>query len=191
MGPSQCRCYTSDKQIEQQINSSKPRLSKNNSNVKEKFSPNEKDIELYKSNINKIIKLQSRGRGYLIRKKYKNKIPSNLVREEYKTPILSVPYKEIENVPNYLTKEVQETITKLGLFNYDPPPINVDFGKLIKRGPCEIDNQAIYDGEWTENNQRQGKGKQIWTDGSIYEGYWLNDTAYYRGRLIHSDGDVY
>ena len=32
---------------------------------------------------------------------------------------------------------------------------------------------------------------QIWKDGSIYEGYWLNDQAEGRGRLIHADGDVY
>jgi hypothetical protein len=32
---------------------------------------------------------------------------------------------------------------------------------------------------------------QVWSDGSCYEGYWKNDMAYGRGRLIHADGDVY
>ena len=32
---------------------------------------------------------------------------------------------------------------------------------------------------------------QIWADGSIYEGYWLNNKANGYGRLIHPDGDVY
>ena len=32
---------------------------------------------------------------------------------------------------------------------------------------------------------------QIWPDGSKYEGYWLNDQANGKGRLIHHDGDTY
>ena len=31
----------------------------------------------------------------------------------------------------------------------------------------------------------------VWKDGSIYEGYWFNDKATGKGRLIHADGDVY
>ena len=49
----------------------------------------------------------------------------------------------------------------------------------------------IYIGEFNEKKQREGKGIQIWNDGSKYEGYWKNDKANGRGRLIHSYGDVY
>lgn len=38
---------------------------------------------------------------------------------------------------------------------------------------------------------RHGRGRQIWKDGSIYEGFWKNDTAWGDGRLIHANGDVY
>jgi hypothetical protein len=31
----------------------------------------------------------------------------------------------------------------------------------------------------------------MWKDGSQYEGYWKNDMANGKGRLIHADGDVY
>lgn len=31
----------------------------------------------------------------------------------------------------------------------------------------------------------------MWADGSRYEGYWKQDKANGRGRLIHADGDVY
>lgn len=49
-----------------------------------------------------------------------------------------------------------------------------------------------YTGQWLkETNIRQGRGKQIWTDGSVYEGYWLNNKAHQKGRLVHADGDVY
>ena len=49
----------------------------------------------------------------------------------------------------------------------------------------------IYIGEFNEKKQREGKGIQIWNDGSKYEGYWKNDKANGWGRLIHSYGDVY
>ena len=31
----------------------------------------------------------------------------------------------------------------------------------------------------------------MWKDGSKYEGFWANDMANKKGRLIHADGDVY
>ncbi len=34
-------------------------------------------------------------------------------------------------------------------------------------------------------------GKQLWSDGSIYEGEWQNGMANGKGRLIHADGDCY
>ena len=51
---------------------------------------------------------------------------------------------------------------------------------------------AQYEGEWNmKTGFRHGRGYQIWSDGSIYEGYWKNDKANGRGRLIHADGDIY
>ena len=58
----------------------------------------------------------------------------------------------------------------------------------------ELENRARYDGEWLVDNYqdtRYGKGKQIWPDGSLYEGYWEDNKANGKGRLIHADGDVY
>jgi hypothetical protein len=31
----------------------------------------------------------------------------------------------------------------------------------------------------------------MWTDGSVYEGYFSEDIGNGRGRLVHADGDVY
>jgi hypothetical protein len=55
-------------------------------------------------------------------------------------------------------------------------------------------DNAQYEGEWNISvtpETRHGKGYQIWSDGSIYEGYWKQDKANGRGRLIHADGDIY
>ncbi len=38
---------------------------------------------------------------------------------------------------------------------------------------------------------RHGKGKQVWDDQSIYEGYWQNDKANGKGRIIYANGDAY
>jgi len=49
-----------------------------------------------------------------------------------------------------------------------------------------------YQGEWIAGTEiRDGRGFQIWPDGSLYEGYWKDNKANGKGRLIHADGDVY
>ena len=65
-----------------------------------------------------------------------------------------------------------------------------EFDKLPERPPTEMENGAVYFGQW-KSELRWGKGKQLWPDGSLYEGYWKNDMTNGRGRLIHCDGDVY
>ena len=50
----------------------------------------------------------------------------------------------------------------------------------------QLTNNRIVDSE-----VRDGRGIQIWLDGSRYEGYWKNNKANGYGRLIHADGDVY
>jgi len=55
-----------------------------------------------------------------------------------------------------------------------------------------VDDEVIYEGQWVKNkNIRQGKGLQIWKDGSIYEGWWKDNKANGRGRLIHAECDIY
>ena len=34
-------------------------------------------------------------------------------------------------------------------------------------------------------------GRQVWKDGTFYEGYWSDDMANGEGRLIQAGGDVY
>jgi len=58
---------------------------------------------------------------------------------------------------------------------------------------AQLESGAQYTGEWLtkQPNVRQGRGTQVWPDGSMYEGYWVDSKATGRGRLIHADGDVY
>jgi hypothetical protein len=46
------------------------------------------------------------------------------------------------------------------------------------RGRKEIDNGAVYFGEWLDN-MRHGKGVLLWKDGSKYEGYFKNNQVFF------------
>ena len=39
-----------------------------------------------------------------------------------------------------------------------------------------LENLAKYEGEWL-NNLREGRGMQLWVDGSLYEGWWSQGKA--------------
>ena len=83
---------------------------------------------------------------------------------------------------------VNAVIDKLG------PVINQDSrleSSSYTNAPIRAVNGALYKGEWSKEGLRHGKGKQIWDDGSVYEGSWINDHVEGWGRLVHADGDVY
>ena len=64
--------------------------------------------------------------------------------------------------------------------------------KLIVRPIHEYENKSLYLGEWNiQTNKRHGRGIIQWNDGSKYEGYWVNDKANIKGRLLLSSGDIY
>ena len=66
------------------------------------------------------------------------------------------------------------------------------FQDLESRPMVRLDNGSCYVGEWRMGTKiREGKGVQVWPDGSLYEGYWNNNKANYFGRLLHKDGDIY
>ena len=93
-------------------------------------------------------------------------------------------------MPDFSNAFTRGTEERLGPFRFDKveTPRRSD---LITRGPYELDNEAVYAGQWTPDGLREGKGVQCWKDGSKYEGYWKNDQAHGFGRLIHSDGDCF
>lgn len=66
---------------------------------------------------------------------------------------------------------------KLGKFVYDPNT-EIETGYTDNNTVDEIyrlDSGAIYKGQWTRGGKRNGRGVQVMTDGSKYEGYWFED----------------
>ena len=93
-------------------------------------------------------------------------------------------------VEEFSNATVNEIARKLGPFQY--PDGGADDAPRTRKDMQQLENGARYLGEWNESTgERDGKGVQIWSDGSRYEGFWKNDKANGRGRLIHADGDVY
>jgi len=93
---------------------------------------------------------------------------------------------------NYQNENVQQMRMKLGDFRYTEFEFEKSLGQREKRTAIVLANQARYEGEWLVGTDiRQGKGMQVWPDGSMYEGYWKDSKANNKGRLIHADGDVY
>jgi hypothetical protein len=106
--------------------------------------------------------------------------------------------RQIELDPKKLEEQrqkVQQLRQELGKFLYDETNYTEAGVKLEKKNIVQLEDNATYEGQWNINNKdvpmRHGQGYQVWSDGSIYEGYWKNDKANGRGRLIHADGDIY
>lgn len=92
---------------------------------------------------------------------------------------------------DYDNPKVQQIREELGEFDYDEEP-NHGNQPVEYRPMVELENHARYEGDWiVREDIREGKGRQIWPDGSMYEGWWKENKANGKGRLIHADGDVY
>lgn len=64
--------------------------------------------------------------------------------------------KPLQELPDYSSFATRETEKSLGPFIFDQDESN-EF-QLISRGPYELDNQAIYQGQWTKDGLRHGRG---------------------------------
>jgi hypothetical protein len=60
-------------------------------------------------------------------------------------------------MPDYSNAATRDTEERLGPFIWDKQysPKNVE---VVTRGPYELDNGAIYHGQWTKEGLREGKG---------------------------------
>ena len=79
-----------------------------------------------------------------------------------------------------------------GPFIYGDSEFEAKLGEREQRDQQTLKSESVYLGEWlVGKNIREGRGIQVWPDGSLYEGYWQNNQANGTGRLLHKDGDVY
>lgn len=88
--------------------------------------------------------------------------------------------------PDFYNDITRPIALQLGSFQFSDENNN---GQAIQ-GPVQLEGGARYIGQFV-SGVREGRGKQVWEDFSLYEGYWKEDKANGRGRLIHADGDVY
>ncbi|OMJ81519.1 hypothetical protein SteCoe_17986 [Stentor coeruleus] len=209
-----CSCFHSGTNDEKTLNSDRVLVEQERVFVRSyenTYKTNTEDMKeeaiSFQIDIGDIVKLQSVFRGFIERRKtkvvlhsgvhhisnnssekhvFKSKSRKNSFDSEiYRQEVKELP---LDKIPDYSTQAIKLIQTKLGQFIYGE---NSYEDSLIKRNAVEMENGAIYTGDWNKSNQRHGKGKQIWSDGSMYEGYWFNDKACGRGRLIHANGDVY
>ena len=129
-----------------------------------------------------LIKMQARLKGLITRNKIRNVRSSNKMGS----------YGQVRDTSNY-TYSATTKITDDQLNDLFQRYKKLNDGVTVQvRPPVEYENKAVYYGEWNiATNQRYGRGIQTWIDGSRYEGYWKNDKANIRGKLIHADGDIY
>ena len=139
------------------------------------------------------MKLQALVRGFLVRRaskaakeiadgkpqisnrsKAKSSVPSFANKGKPAAGFGNSYARELLEMPDYSNSFTRNTQERLGAFVYDKPesPREKD---VVTRGFYELDNGAVYHGQWTKNGLREGKGIQVWKDGSKYEGYWKND----------------
>ena len=87
---------------------------------------------------------------------------------------------------------MREIERKIGPFTF-PDRQGVDTSHLrFDEKETTHENGAKYTGEWNmQAGLREGRGIQVWVDGSKYQGMWYAGKANGKGRLIHADGDVY
>lgn len=86
----------------------------------------------------------------------------------------------------YKRLKVQRKITELGQFNYGDRPKGTDPHVIIKN-ETQLGNGDVYTGEWRRKTHiREGKGKLLKKDGSVYEGWWKDDMQNGPGRFINA-----
>ena len=130
-------------------------------------------------NINKIIKIQSIIRGFILRKNFCSINEKKEISLDYKTDMH-------ENHP--LIIRLNNLLPKFELSEKETYYIN---NTNLKIGAFKYNNNNVYKGMVDKNNLREGFGKLYLADGSIYKGFFHNDKMEGRGRFLNINGFVY
>lgn len=133
-----------------------------------------------------VVKVQRMIRGYIQRKRLKDRILPPIMLEEgsdseeiqAKNPISADEVPVLNPIVN--TKRL-----KVPSFAYDLSTLPCDEPK----GPVLMTDGSVYVGDW-RNGKRYGRGVSYLPDGGLMEGYWSNG-LHVKGRTIYVNGDVY
>ena len=144
----------------------------------------------YKKYNNQITRIQSAFIRYKTRKKLKldqRKTPKPTNENYFNSKINEVISTMKNYSSNSIVNEIEKKLKPYNLFQKFENNETREFRDIV-----QLENNSNYYGQWSiQTNQRDGFGIQVWSDGSKYIGYWINDKANGLGRLIHADGDVY
>lgn len=64
------------------------------------------------------------------------------------------------------------------------------FNRFHGQGSYTYTNGSVYEGQWVDG-RKQGEGKQTQPDGSVYTGEWRDNLQNGKGRMRWANGDVY
>lgn len=64
--------------------------------------------------------------------------------------------RELKEMPDHSNSNTRHTENRMGLFEYQKGVEEIT--NLQDKGPHEMDNGAIYYGQWTKDGRRAGKG---------------------------------
>ena len=83
-------------------------------------------------------------------------------------------------------KRANKQRNTIGAYNFDDDEFDFNDNSATR-----TDNGALYQGERNEDDQPDGRGVMVYSDGTIYEGEFVDGMWEGKGRLIHAFGDVY
>ena len=162
-----------------------------------------KKVKAVVGNEKKIITIQSLGKGKKLRDKIMMKVRKFIrksksersegegvfVLDEVRPGIRQL--RPEEKIPQ-LNNKVIEILKNVGPFMIEEKEMTlIKNEKLIKLGPVIMENNVIYKGTWSSKGDREGFGELFYTDGSKFEGFFVNDSMNGRGRIINIQGDYY
>ena len=140
-----------------------------------------------------------------------NSVPSTLNSNKDNTKSISLHYSDIANIEREieLLKEpdvkvleeidisypeyVVELEKELGKFvipkNFKI--VNPKFVNLELRKPVKLEDGSLYEGQWSKDNKRTGRGRGVLPDGVFYDGFWIDGKPELLGRFIKPNKDLY
>ena len=90
-------------------------------------------------------------------------------------------------IPDYVNTMIQN----FGEFKPPKDVVHPSFTNLVKKPCVKLEDDSIYEGEWSSEGVRTGRGRCIYPDGVFYDGYWIDGEPQILGRYIRKSGDLY